>query len=128
MRLPRFTTRRLMAVVAVFGVASGLGVMAWRSSVYRSLAAWHSRHEEGMRREVEELEENLANASGRISKSRESGDVEEEAAWLRGVAQWQEKLTPYRREIQKAGRLREKYQRAARYPWLPVAPDPPEPE
>ena len=24
--------------------------------------------------------------------------------------------------------MREKYLRAARYPWLPVAPDPPEPE
>jgi hypothetical protein len=26
------------------------------------------------------------------------------------------------------GRLADKYERAARYPWLPVAPDPPEPE
>jgi hypothetical protein len=128
MRLPRFTTRQLMAVVAVCGVASGLGVMAWRSSVYRSLAARHSRHEEGMRREVEELEENLANVPDRIAKSREAGDVEEEEAWLRGVTQWQEKLSPYRREIQRAGQLREKYERAARYPWLPVAPDPPEPK
>ncbi len=25
-------------------------------------------------------------------------------------------------------RMAEKYERAARYPWLPVAPDPPEPE
>ena len=24
--------------------------------------------------------------------------------------------------------MREKYERASRYPWLPVAPDPPEPE
>jgi hypothetical protein len=26
------------------------------------------------------------------------------------------------------GQLAEKYERAARYPWLPVEPDPPEPE
>jgi hypothetical protein len=125
---PRFTVRRLMVAVAIVGVASALGVMTWRSSVYRSLAARHSQHEEGMRREVEGLEENLVNAPGRIAKAREAGDAEEEAAWLRGVAQWQEKLTPYRLEIQKSGRLREKYQRAARYPWLPLEPDPPETE
>src|SRR4051812_34788192 len=29
---------------------------------------------------------------------------------------------------QEYGALRHKYERAARYPWLPVAPDPPPPE
>jgi hypothetical protein len=32
------------------------------------------------------------------------------------------------RRIQHYRRLAEKYDFAARYPWLPVAPDPPEPE
>jgi hypothetical protein len=34
----------------------------------------------------------------------------------------------YAREVRYSAGLRDKYKRAADYPWLPVAPDPPYPE
>ena len=37
-------------------------------------------------------------------------------------------VVPIRDLIDEQIRMRHKYERAARYPWLPVPPDPPEPE
>ncbi len=64
--------------------------------------------------------------------------MEEENARTAGAALWfarasdpdrPERAAPrYKQRAEFYSRLREKYDRAARYPWLPVAPDPPEPE
>lgn len=51
-----------------------------------------------------------------------SAEVNVREAWLRGVAGRIEKNAHHYRM------LKEKYEHAARYPWLPLDPDPPVPE
>jgi hypothetical protein len=47
--------------------------------------------------------------------------VDDEESWLRYFA-WERQITRWHRQ------LYNKYEHAARYPWLPVWPDPPKPE
>ncbi len=44
------------------------------------------------------------------------------------LQKWEREQERQRKRIEHFDRLRLKYERAARYPWLPVVPDPPEPE
>ncbi len=102
MKLPRvrFTVRRMMVAVAVVGTAFGSSVVLWRRAErFRRLAADH-----GMFRV-------------RVN------DGPECSMWFKVDG---DTTSPVRDEWRRA--LAEKYDRAARYPWLPVAPDPPEPE
>jgi hypothetical protein len=41
--------------------------------------------------------------------------------------EWEREQERQRLRVEHFDQLRLKYERAARYPWLPVAPDPPEP-
>ena len=101
MRLPRMTIRRWM--VAAAGMA--LGLWGWgvarRSPQYRERAA-ALKIREDLAFETLEIDTHLGEESARTERLRQS--------------------TLYYRM------LRQKYERAARYPWLPVEPDPrPEP-
>ena len=112
MRLPRvrFTVRRLMVATAIAaglagGVASsrrwcGAGVGISREVAYLGLQA-------GME------EENARTAGVAIWFDRASDPDRPERAAPR-----------YRRRAEFYGRLRAKYERAARYPWLPRPPRP----
>jgi hypothetical protein len=102
MRLPRFTVRRLMVAVAIVGVllAAVLGLERRREWLRRL----SQRHES--RAMVCDMEK-LIGAMNR-----------QPATWL---ANRQARL-----EYHKS--LARKYRQAASHPWLPVAPDPPEPE
>jgi hypothetical protein len=98
---PRFTVRRLMIAVAVVGLALATAIMMRRSDEFRALA--------------EEQADNEAASLEYADDARgEHGDQQRVA---RG-----EQMAVYHRA------LKIKYERAARYPWLPVAPDPPEPK
>jgi hypothetical protein len=99
--MPRFTVRRLMIAVAIIGLALALAVMLKRSGEFRALAEKQAYYEAG----------SLAYADDARG---EGGDPQRVA---RG-----EQMAAYHRA------LKAKYERAARYPWLPVEPDPPEPE
>ena len=97
MRLPRFTTRRLMVLVAVVALAfEAERLLRWRAHCL-------------MKAEV-----HADRANDFISGLTEVC-FENETPGMRGRLQrhWTA--------------LAEKYRRAARYPWLPVAPDPPPP-
>jgi hypothetical protein len=112
MRLPRMTTRRWMVVA--FGLMIGGGVLLkQRQDYFLSLAQSHQK----------EVASSMAR--GNALKSRfggTSGMTVEEITRLHG---------DYDRMMDRADHhasLARKYERAARYPWLPVEPDPPEPE
>jgi hypothetical protein len=101
-RLPRarLTVRRLIVAVAVVGIAFGSSVVLWRrAEKFRRLAADH-----GMQRV-------------RVK------DGQEGSMWFKLDG---DTSSPARDGWRRA--LAEKYDRAARYPFLPVGPDPPEPE
>jgi hypothetical protein len=115
MRLPRvrFTVRRLMIVVAVAAglMAAWVGLARLRllSSDYRARAEQHAGIEETLRRIVAS---DGADAPVDISPG---PGLRSRRFTARAVAEHE-------------AALRRKYERAARYPWLPVEPDPLEPE
>ena len=115
MRLPRMTTRWWMVLVAgaVIGLTIGGGVwIKQRRDYFLALAQSHQK------------EVGSSTARGKALKSRfgsTSGMTIEES-----MPQHHD----YDRMMDRADHhasLARKYEHAARYPWLPVEPDPPEP-
>jgi hypothetical protein len=102
MRPPRFRLRTLLIAVAVVSVALGGELMRRRRISHREQAASHSDAEELSRAYADDAR----GQPGPIAPQR--------------VA-WGEVLAAYHAAMSR------KYERAARYPWLPVAPDPPPP-
>lgn len=104
MRAPRFRLRTLMLAVAIVAVALAADVC------YRRHAAFGLRAEQ-------------------CRRGASAAYMSEQAARLRNRFDHDPRTTAaffQRAEYYEA--LGAKYQRAARYPWLPVAPDPPPPE
>jgi hypothetical protein len=104
----RFTVRGLMIAVAVAAVAA-VGhtanvILTKRSIVFRAKADWHAQC---FATAIRILEDNAAYADDQARHNVQ-----------RGIGAW----------LNYHDSLENKYRRAARYPWLPVEPDPPEPE
>jgi hypothetical protein len=132
MRLPRlrFTVRRLMLVVALVG-AGMWGVKLWRLSrehAGRARSAWAS---EGFYRLVNERSlKNAIRCEELAARMPYEDPIRRD--WF---AVSMQQLALESREdavkwLAKAGHYAasaRKYERAARYPWLPVEPEPPEP-
>jgi hypothetical protein len=113
----RFTVRRMMVTVASVALVIG-GSIEYSRLKRLSTRYAYSAHIFG-------LQETTCRADGRLSHG-EWLDVSRRRFKL-GLGQslkpeWCRKLTPHYES------LRLKYERAARYPWLPVSPDPPMPE
>jgi hypothetical protein len=112
----RFTIRRMMIAVAVVAVFFGLAVEGPRLWVlrqtYLGLAErygyWELRYNGSV-----ELRQELTYVS--LSQPR-------------GPEPSPERLVKMKARGDHYGRQRAKYAHAARYPWLSVAPDPPEPD
>ncbi len=106
----RFTVRSMMVGVAIVGAALGLASMKSRSDEFARKAHHFADREARMR----ELMEFLAKP--------EPGSHPTSIRNIRKICDYI--LTG----IEHDKRMRRKYERAARYPWLTVAPDPPEPK
>jgi hypothetical protein len=111
MRLPRMTTRRWMVLVATVAILIGVGLeLGRRSSRFARLSAYHS--------EVALLHfHTLMRLGGWPPQDPLAAELG------RG-----RNLYRVRALVHYHSALTGKYERAARYPWLPVAPDPTEPE
>ena len=115
MEFPRLTIRRLMVVVTIAGIISG-GVRLWwlrrfyqdRASGYASMAV----------RYVSTPEE-AAYWEARWTSQRDGRTAE--YPWPANPPFIPAIVAHYKS-------LQAKYERASRSPWIPVAPDPPEPE
>ena len=112
MRLPRMTTRRWMIAVAVVAILLGAGLETGRRSFrFARLSDCHSNA-------ALECFHALMTLGGwpppQDPSPAELGRVRN-LYRVRALVHYHSALT-------------QKYERAARYPWLPVAPDPPEPE
>jgi hypothetical protein len=118
MRLPRMTTRRWMIAVAV--VAPGLG--AW------DLARQRQRYLEraGVMREKEYISEMAVFVAS--DRDANGCHILIPDGFDPLAAPLPADLVSLRDEYIYFQRMRTKYQYAARYPWLPVEPDPPEPK
>jgi hypothetical protein len=108
-RIARMTTRRWMIVVAVVALFMTRGEVRRRQNEFQQLAAYHQK----------------ARSLIVAGRGRTSGNME---IWLRhdpSKTSW--RLSSVWRAAYHSA-MREKYEHAARYPWLPVEPDPPEPK
>jgi hypothetical protein len=111
----RFTVRRMMIAVAIVGAALGLGLWGMRATRWandcKTRAGWHTSWGRYMIAEADEYR--IAIESG-TSLHPEAKNYPRYEARERARGRFHLRLAA-------------KYERAARYPWLPVAPDPPEP-
>jgi hypothetical protein len=110
MRLPRvrLTIWGMMIIVAV------AGFLVW-SIELRRLAASHHLRALGYERRMHQLQRSRLLAATRLGDDKAENPSN---AFDRAMS----------RRIHHLQSLMEKYERAARYPWLPVEPDPTEPE
>ena len=117
----RFTIRWMMVAVATVGVAFGGEAFRRRRAFFLSEAELYG----GVESEFEESARKGSHYCGEWRIGRSSEELREhrarEEVW---DASWRAEAQCYATYYRS---LRLKYERAARYPWLPVAPDPPEP-
>jgi cytochrome c-type biogenesis protein CcmH/NrfG len=106
MNLPRLSTRHLLMLVTVAAIALGLDAMRRRRAEFTSRMAYHSTQYRGRVRQLA-VDRAWGMSAGREAAS--PGPID------RALVRYHFKMA-------------EKYARAARYPWLSVEPDPPEPE
>jgi hypothetical protein len=128
---PKFTVRRLMVAVAIVAVAFGYQNAVRRRHLFEFEAFLH-------RQEMEDCRGYLAGATA-LSTEGDGKRTYRRAvptgpdpfiadARSRGWGvELLERASLKRLEAYHAA-MTAKYEHAARYPWLPVAPDPPEPE
>ena len=111
MKLPRakFTVGRLMLAVAFFSVGLHVGLSYRRSGEYGRAARFHARAAEMAVIRARDVGSGEANLHGYTDEEK-----------LRVVDQ-------ARRFAAYSGRMKTKFEWAALFPWLPVAPDPPTP-
>ena len=135
MRLPRMTTRRWIVVVVIVGLLM-VGVrlkqrrslLLSRAQFHEQKAAFYPKLESRERKICAEYPRLIAGLE-RLQDYRDREPVRSRLEDLkvrldesrRNLARWTNRIAYY------AG-MAHKYQHAARYPWLPVEPDPPEPE
>jgi hypothetical protein len=117
MRLPKMTTRRWIVAVAAIGLVilmiGGVVVLKQRRDYFLTLVQSHQN------------EVDSSTARGKALKSRFEGTSEMTTEEIMRL------YRDYDRMMTRAehhASLARKYERAARYPWLPVERDPPEPE
>ena len=110
MRLSRMTTRRWLIAVAVASLVMASGRLLWLSSVYRKAALVHAAYENVAR--------TLQTLGMEMEIEPESGAINAQRAADASVNQ---------KAAESHAARKRKYERAARFPWLPVEPDPPAP-
>jgi hypothetical protein len=108
MRSPReqFTARRMMVAMAIVGIVIG-GVL--------KVPEWLERSREYQLRLMDFSEIRNASLTAAIPDGIAPQDLEAYRLYQHRRWEW-------------ADRLAWKYARASRFPWLPIAPDPPEPK
>ena len=110
MRLPRvrFTVRRLMVAVAVLGLLFGAEVTRRRWEYNWLMANFHANEERRMR---------LLLSGGWVTETDEAG-TRQKIRMGRNIER-----EPVQRRLMYHVVIGDRYQRAARRPWLAVAPD-----
>jgi len=124
MRLPRLTTRRLMVLVALAGVSLGTGLEVsrrLRRSIHYAQLEIEALGETTLGLQQARL---MANSIDRTAFTPSLSSSRAELS----VRSWHRHADRNRARAAWANAMRRKYRFAAFYPWLPVAPDPPEPK
>jgi hypothetical protein len=141
MRLPRFRVKLLMlaVLVALAGVGFGINRTAWRVQETRKMVAYHTAAEADSRerlafcakmlRSSEELVATTRGFAKSIGNPMIKARIESTLAMdEEDVRDYRQQADVSRQQIDYRIRMRQKYERACRFPWPSVPPDPPEPE
>jgi hypothetical protein len=129
MRLPRFTLRRMMVVVAVAGLGLGIEMTRERRVVLLAIESRHAADAAMYRQSSNLYASNARKQRDLASKLREgfaterdrAKELDQVAKLIDGEAHGYRNLADYHQAMQS------KYRQAARFPFLAVEPDPPSP-
>jgi hypothetical protein len=132
---PRFTVRQLMVAVAIVAVLWAFvrwaGEMWLLSQIHHeqaqrlaSLLADHKSMSEAAKNNAQEAERDPISARRRFLSNPD--DPDETSRDL--ASEWRSAIIINTKYIKYYEQLKMNYERAARYPWFPVDPDPPKPE
>lgn len=132
MQMPRITIRRVMILVALTALIFTGSMAAMRggplSGTYRQKAADHAAKLPGLIY-VADLHAKTAQACRERAESfGNSGRTEDAASSIEQAAYWDQSVMAIRERVNYHDRMRQKWEHAVRYPWLPVQPDPPAPK
>jgi hypothetical protein len=128
MRSPRYRLRTLMLAAAVVAIFVGAESMWRRSAIYRARASYFAEWERERLRLADETDELATEVRTVAAEDRERGD---DVSWrlrLETVCCLARVSADDRLAANYFAGLKRKYEYAASHPWLPVAPDPPEPD
>jgi hypothetical protein len=127
MRLPRlrFSVQGLMVVVAVVAALLGLYLLKQRRDRYLNrVMVWRSA-EESILKLAQSVDRRIVQFDGEVKREQAATPRSLQIAAM--ARELQDFAAGVRSKGEQAASIRRKYERAARYPWLPVSPDPPEP-
>lgn len=153
MRLPKMTTRRWMVVVAIVALIAGVGIEADRlvslSKLFRARTAEAAAGEQELRTYGASLRDSLAEWLYRTEPNEQEFKKLSSARTMRGLSSGEEArlqlvigflksnksvaddfqrlIATNDARVEHFARLRQKYDHAARRPWLSIEPDSPEP-
>ncbi len=129
MRLPRMTTRRWTVLILILGIAlrGWIQVGRWRDlrEQYEFQAEWHQELAENPRQFADRTNDQWRSDCGKVDERNKTGQVM--LAGHPAVLSHPPDPATARRLVDRYLLLSRKYERAARYPWLPVEPDTPVP-
>jgi hypothetical protein len=123
----RFTIRLLMITVAVVGVFLTAARLAFFWRHYQALAAMHASKEVNYIRQAQQYERKQEWCARQATIANEKSDSVRGSTWERGATSSGATAHDLRQLAAHESRLRNKYERAAAHPWLPVEADPPGP-
>jgi Tfp pilus assembly protein PilE len=128
MRIPRvrFTIRFLMIVVAVVGVFLTVARLIYFRRHYEVIAAMHASKEATYVRQAQGYERRHDWCAQQATIANDRSASVEGSGWKRLATSSGAIAHDLRRLAVHEARLKRTYERAARYPWLPVEPDPKE--
>jgi hypothetical protein len=130
MRMPRFRVRGLM--VAVIGLCAGVAItLKSRSDAFKERARFHGWEIFGIEEEIDPSVDWQTFRYLNQPEIREPGKFQPPGVYPASDADSSETRAwrlSQRRRVDHHESMMAKYLRAARYPWLPVPPDLPEPK
>lgn len=128
MRRPRCRLRTLLILVGLLAVITGIEVNRRRWAYYRAQAAEYANHEEGSRGTGADCQASVDGLRARSRRALAAGDTRRAEAFATNAASMAGEVERQARHAEYHGRMRRKYERAARSLWLPVVSNRPSPE
>src|SRR5262249_48749344 len=126
--LPRFRLRTLMIAVAIAGLACGGEALRRRRAYCLEQASKLAMYRAGRIQDAEIWRFQARQALARARDQSQRGNTDNAKAWVEHADRYANLGDQFLRAAERLESRRLKYERLARYPWLPVEPDPPMPE